>query len=133
MVSHIDEIVGNITNNKELKSVTISDKKDKTLTGFYINDSIVKIVKEETKTGIDTTSEVFYFEKGKLIFVHESNKASETAFDGRYYFDNGKMIDYSTTGHNRFENDSLDPEKFWLKDAEKCQKILYQKIKKVNN
>ena len=113
------------------------------LTGYYKNNSLRKIVVSVgISNGIETLE--FYFLKGSLIFVYEKFEGfvfdekrsefdytkTETNFEGRYYFDKGKLFDYITTGHNRFEDDSLDPEKVLVKEAADYSKLLDKKKKK---
>ena len=80
----------------------------------------------------------FYYSSNELIFVYElfnsfvyvdslntfdCNKTERT-FEGRYYFYNRKLFDLITTGHNRFEDDSLDPESVLLKESDRNFKLL---------
>ena len=110
------------------------------LTGYYKNNSLRKmVVSVGLSNGMETLE--FYFLKGKLIFVYEKFEGfvfnekksefdytkTETTFEGRYYFDKGKLVDYITTGHNRFDDDSLDPGKVWLEEAADYIKLLNKK------
>jgi hypothetical protein len=113
------------------------------------NNSLRKIVVSVGLShGLETLE--FYFLKNKLIFVYEKFEGfvfdekrsefdytkTEANFEGRYYFDAGKFIDYITTGHNRFEDDSLDPEMVLLNEAEDYRKLLDKKrtkAQKFNN
>lgn len=110
------------------------------LTGLYKAGQIKKIVRW---IGLSNGNEIFefYFENNKLIFVHEQFNSflydekkqaflfdtTEKTFDGRYYFVDNKLIDYITTGHNRFEDDSIDPEKTLLNEAMDNKKLLARK------
>jgi hypothetical protein len=100
------------------------------LTGYYKNNSLKKVVVSVGLShGIETLE--FYFQNSSLIFVYEKfegfvfdEKKSSfdytktiKSFEGRYYFNKKKLVDYITTGHNRFEDDSLDPENVLLKEA----------------
>lgn len=84
----------------------------------------------------------YYFKNGKLIFVQEQfnsfvydiqndtfnlNKTEKT-FDGRYYFVNGKLLHYETTGHNRFEDDAIDPEDTLVAEAKDYVRLLNGKL-----
>jgi hypothetical protein len=109
------------------------------LTGYFKNDQIWKITRS---IGISNGMEIYdyYFTKGKLIFVYEifngfvydmkSNRMdyskTERNFIGRYYFKNNKLIDLETTGHNRFEDNSIDLENTLIKDATSCFNKLTQ-------
>jgi hypothetical protein len=109
------------------------------LTGYYKNGEIRKIVKW---IGISYGVEImeYYFKEGQLIFVFEQFKSfvydeknneldltkTEVSFEGRYYFNKKKLIDYVTTGHNRFEDDAIDPEKTLLEEANADKEMLYK-------
>jgi hypothetical protein len=113
------------------------------LKGYYNNDTLKKIVVSVgLSNGIETHE--FYFKKNQLIFVYETFSGfvfdekkkefdytkTERNFEGRYYFNNGKLIDYITMGHNRFEDDTLDPEKILLKEANEYSNLLSKKKQK---
>ncbi|HEU0111600.1 MAG TPA: hypothetical protein VFQ73_12030 [Flavisolibacter sp.] len=109
------------------------------LTGYFKNKQIKKIYQWiGLSNGIEITE--FYFKNGQLIFVYEqfnsfvyNNKdqpdltKTETTFEGRYYFHNNKLIDYLTTGHNRFEDDKYNPENILVKQAHDTLKLLTRK------
>lgn len=113
-----------------------------TLTGFTKNGSILKIV---SWVGFSYGNEIFeyYYKNNKLLFVYEEHHSfvfdkelgefrhdsTEITFRGRYYFINNKLIDYITTGHNRFEDDSVDPERTLLKESELNRGIILKKLK----
>lgn len=88
-----------------------------TLTGYYNNAIITKMVSKKLgPTNMETFE--YYFKDGKLIYIRENSLfESDLAFMGEYFFHNNKMIDMNTTGHNRFENDEIDPEKTLLKET----------------
>jgi hypothetical protein len=110
------------------------------LTGFYKAGQIRKIVRW---LGLSNGNEIleFYFKNSQLIFVYEEFLSfvyddkkqtlrfdtTEKSFTGRYYFSKTKLVDYVTTGHNRFENDAIDPEKTLLTEANDNKKILDRK------
>ena len=112
------------------------------LTGFYQGGQLRKIVRW---TGLSNGNEIteFYFSNNKLIFVYEQFNAfiydqekeilrsdtTERTFEGRYYFKDKKLIDQITTGHNRFEDDSIAPEKILLTQADENKKLLTRKSK----
>lgn len=99
------------------------------LAGYYKNDQIEKITREIVLSyGIETFD--YYFTAGRLIFVYETLKGysydedlgkfdytkTEINFVGRYYFRDNKLIDSETTGHSRFEDDSIDIETTLIKE-----------------
>jgi len=47
------------------------------------------------------------------------------------YFANDKLVDYMTTGHNRFENDNIDPQQILLTEAAETKKLVSQKMKTI--
>jgi hypothetical protein len=114
------------------------------LTGFTKNGSIVKIV---SWVGLSFGNEIieFYYKNNKLIFVYEEfhsfvfdkdlgeirHDTTEKTFLGRYYFNNSKLINYITTGHNRFEDDTVDPEQTLLNESESHKIVLLRKIKDI--
>lgn len=125
---------------EELHSSVNDTARDLRLTGFFKKDKLLKIVsKEKTSSGIQVME--YYLNNDKLIFVLEQFKtfvfdkktdsfnkdSTETNFEGKYYFNNNKLIDQITTGHNKFENDNLDPEKVLIGEAEGYIKTLKRK------
>jgi hypothetical protein len=110
------------------------------LTGYYEAGTIRKI---HQWVGLSNGFEIkeYYFKNGRLIFVYEEFNAfvydskkeqfdqskTERTFEGRYYFNNQKLIDFATTGHNRFEDDSIDPEKTLLAEANDYLRLLDKK------
>lgn len=110
------------------------------LTGFHKGDQIKKIT---TWVGLSygNTKLEFYFSNNELIFVYEETNSfvydkkrekfrmdtTERSFEGRYYFSKNKLLDYVTLGHNRFEDDTIDPGKTLLKEAKKYRKLLSSK------
>lgn len=110
------------------------------LTGFYKNGELKKIVRW---FGLSNGNEIFefYFKNNKLIFVYEEfnsffyNEKTQSlildstykSFAGRYYFMNEKLVDQVTRGHNRFEDDAIDPENILLKEALELKRILLKK------
>ena len=107
------------------------------LTGFYKAGKLQKMVSWiGFSTGVDITE--FYFKNDKLIFAYEQVRSfvydeqqqmlrldsTEQTFEGRYYFSGNTLIDYSTTGHNRFENDPADPQRTLSLKAIKNRKLL---------
>ena len=110
------------------------------LTGFFIKDSIVKIV-EWIEISYGNRTREFYFKNGKLFFVYEKfdsfilNKAKDgldltktkTSFEGRYYFNNKKLIAKKITAKRPFENNSGDISNELLKAASENIKLLTKK------
>jgi hypothetical protein len=112
------------------------------LTGFYKAGQLKKIV---SWVGLSNGNEVFefYFKDNKLVFVYEQFNSfvydqkkqafrldtTERTFEGRYYFADNKLIEQITTGHNRFEDDSIDPQRTLLRDATENKELLTRKIK----
>ena len=95
------------------------------LTGYYKNDQIERITREIVLSfGIETFD--YYFTAGQPIFIYETLRGFRynedlgtfdytktnvnLNFIGRYYFQDNKLIDLETTGHNRFEDDSINIE-----------------------
>lgn len=81
----------------------------------------------------------YYFKNDQLYFVDEIfdqfqyneqtdkfdyDKTVQT-FSGQYVFNQG--FDYETLGHNRFENDELDPEQVLKEEATYYLKLLSTK------
>ena len=112
------------------------------LTGYCKKGIIRKIV---SWVGLSCGNEIieFYYKNNKLIFVYEEfhsfvydkgsgefrQDTTEKTFIGRYYFKNAKLIDYITTGHNRFEDDTLDPEKTLLNESGLNVNAILRKLK----
>lgn len=114
------------------------------LTGYSKNGSIRKIV---SWVGLSSGNEIieFYYKNNKLIFVYEEfhsfvydkvsgefrHDTTEKTFIGRYYFKNSKLIDYITTGHNRFEDDTVDPEKTFLTESGSNMNAILRRMKNI--
>lgn len=112
------------------------------LTGYSKNGIIRKIV---SWVGLSYGNEIieFYYKNNKLIFVYEEfhsfvfdkgsgefrQDTTEKTFIGRYYFKHTKLIDYITTGHNRFEDDTVDPEKTLLNESGLNLNAILRKLK----
>ena len=112
------------------------------LTGLYKNDQIQKVIRKVfLSNGIEQFD--YYFADGKLIFIYETFRAfkslesqgtfdyskTEIEFIGRYYFQNTKLVDSETTGHNRFEDDTIDIEKTLIAEMTDCLEHLNIKRK----
>jgi hypothetical protein len=107
------------------------------LTGFFKQDQIQKVTRQIwLSNGIEVYD--YYFTEGKLIFVYETFRSftysleldefdyskTELSFIGRYYFNDNKLNDLETTGHNRFEDDTLNIEKVLITESnENVQKL----------
>ncbi|MBO9731260.1 MAG: hypothetical protein J7623_21660 [Chitinophaga sp.] len=110
--------------------------KDKALTGYYKDSTLVKmILKGYDKDGKETF--VYYYHRNALIFVYNEYfgphyndtgkrvpNAFESNFRGYYYFKNGKWLDEVSNGHNRFEDDQLDSGKILPAEAKLCRRLL---------
>ena len=127
-----------INADKSLRKVTLENEEflehmtdgGGELTGYFMKGQIQKVSQWVSFSHGNETTE-FYFKNGQLIFVYEKfdsfifnpqkelldRTKTETTFEGRYYFNNNKLLDYGTTGHNRFEDDTIDPEKTLMKEA----------------
>lgn len=134
-----------INGNKTLRKVTLENEaflENMTdgggeLTGYFGKGEIKKVRQWVGLSNGNETTE-FYFKNGQLIFVYEKfdsfvfspqkeqldRTKTETTFEGRYYFNKNKLIDYRTTGHNRFEDDTINPEETLLKEASENVKQL---------
>ena len=148
MVKEIRKEFQSINSDTAYKKVTLENEEflenmtdgGGELTGFFKGGQIKKIYRW---VGLSNGNEIteFYFKNGQLIFVYEKfnsfvydnkkeeldHSKTETTFEGRYYFNNKKLIDLITTGHNRFENDAIDPEKTFLTEAMDNLKMLTTK------
>ena len=133
-IKGIEKVCSAINKDKGLKKVVINSKEHVKLTGFYKGRHIRKII---SISHLDRAEELFeyYFEDDKLIFVYEQfsvfiysdrkrTTEKEQTFSGRYYFACNHMVHSSTVGHNRFEDDSLDPGETLLKEAEEKRRLL---------
>lgn len=107
------------------------------LIGYFEKETVQKITKTVGLSyGILTFH--FYFQGGNLMYVHETRDVfvynknlkklnltkTERNFTGCYFFINNALIDYETTGHNRFENAEIDIEKTLVQEALKYLKLL---------
>lgn len=140
--------VGLINKDKSLTKQTLKNEEFMTqmtdgggeLTGYFKNGQIQKITREiGLSHGIETYD--YYFTNGQLTFVYEllngfvynenTSKFDYTKtkinFIGRYYFRENKLIDSETTGHNRFEDDTLDIETTLIKEMKECLDALKKK------
>ncbi|NML39498.1 hypothetical protein HHL17_20015 [Chitinophaga sp. G-6-1-13] len=145
----IRQAVQQINRDSALKQVTLTNEEwmeqmtdgGGSLTGYYKNKQLVKAVRWiGYSSGVEVVE--FYFKNNELIFVYEQydifyydekkgvlrTDSLERNFEGRYYFSGKKMIDQTTLGHNRFEDDTLDPEKVWPKEAATCRRLLARKV-----
>ena len=107
------------------------------LVGYFEDGELVKMeVKIFMSYGIKTF--VYYFSGGELFYVNErfeqftydsktdkvDSSKTEQTFNGDYIFKDGKLIDLETLGHNRFEDDELNPEVILLKEAYQYKKLI---------
>lgn len=148
IIENIRDIIETIHSDTALKSVTLQNQEflqnttdgGGELTGFFKGKRIYRIYQS---IGISNGVEImeFYYWKKKLIFVRERFNSyiyddslktfdytkTENKFKGLYYFNDGKLIDYTTTGHNRFRDNSIDPGKVLLKESGEKIELLKQK------
>ncbi|XOV93193.1 MAG: hypothetical protein ACFHWX_00495 [Bacteroidota bacterium] len=109
------------------------------LTGYFENGEIKKMkLRVGLSYGIEELE--FYFQSSKLYFVLETfnqfqyndetgkfnYSKTDLTFRGDYLFIT--PFDYETLGHNRFENDELDPEIVLKEEAEEYLNILSKKL-----
>lgn len=108
------------------------------LTGYFTNGEIQKM---EIRVGLSygISEFEFFYKDSKLYFVLETFKQfmyneetgsfnyskTEQTFRGEYLFTN--PFDYETLGHNRFENDEIDPEEVLRDEANNYLTILKKK------
>jgi len=108
------------------------------LTGYFMNGEIRKM---ELRVGLSYgISELeFFYRDSKLYVVLETfrqfkyseetdsfdHSQTEQTFKGEYLFINS--FDYETSGHNRFENDELDPQTVLQDEAYNYLTILKKK------
>ena len=146
----IQKLVNSINSDKNLKKITLSTDEflehtpdgGGELVGYFGNNQIRRIsVSVGISIGVRTYD--YYFDKEKLIFVHEildgylyndslgvfDFTKTEMNFSGSYYFKNNKLIDSITIGHNRFENDELDIQTVLLNEMNEYLALLKKKLK----
>jgi hypothetical protein len=107
------------------------------LSGYYHHGDLVKMqLKQYKSNGISTF--LYYFSEGVLFYINEQfqqfaydqmaneydHSKIDGFFDGKYLFQHTKLVDLETLGHNRFEDDALDPETILLEEARKYKKLL---------
>lgn len=147
--TQIRQTVRQINRDSSLKQVMLTNEEwmeqmtdgGGSLTGYYKNKLLVKAVRWiGYSSGVEIVE--FYFKNNELIFVYEQSDiffydekketlrtdSLERNFEGRYYFSGKKMIDMTTLGHNRFEDDAKDPEKIWSLEAATCRRLLARKV-----
>ncbi|MBC9909974.1 hypothetical protein [Chitinophaga varians] len=141
----IRQLVQQINRDSALKPVTLTNEEwmeqmtdgGGSLTGYYKNKLLVKAVRWiGYSSGVEIVES--YFHNNELIFVYVQadifyydekkgvlrTDSLERNFEGRYYFSDKKMVDSATLGHNRFEDDTLDPGKVWPQEAATCKRLL---------
>jgi hypothetical protein len=146
----VKKVVTEINNDKTLTNVVmtndefLSNRTDggNELTGYYNGRELRKIT---IKNGLSDAIETFdyYFYNGTLVFIYEVRNGfvydvknqkydytkTEINFIGRYYFNKNKLIDSETTGHNRFEDDTIDMESTLLGEVNSVSKKLEEKLR----
>lgn len=147
LINKIMDKVEDIHLDTNLKSITLQNEEflenmtdgGGELTAFYKKNRIYKIYQSVgISYGVGITE--YYYSKDKLMFVREKFNAynydslsfdyskTTTTFSGFYYFDNDKLIHSTSTGHNRFEGESIDPAKFYLDESAKNIALMRNKM-----
>ena len=110
------------------------------LTGYFDSDKLIKM-KVWIGFSWGVRQNIYYFKDGQLAYVLETedgfyvdstgidHSRFDMHFEGNFYFDNNKILDHVTLGHNRFENDSNDPEKEFLETADYYKAFLWPKTR----
>lgn len=109
------------------------------LRGYFMDGHLLKMeAKIYTSLGIRTFR--YYFLRGRLFYINElfeqfsyepatdtiNYSETELTFNGHYIFKDEKLIDYETLGHNRFEDEEIDPAEVLLVEAKKYKQLLKQ-------
>lgn len=134
-----------INNYEDFETISLNEgdlkglfKGDSRLFGMYQKDDLQKMTLiSVTAFGVEAFD--YYFFGGELAYINETfdqfikkgELATNRTFYGRYYFKDNKLYDSETTGHNRFEDDSLDPEAILIDETKRNAKLLTGK--KTNN
>ena len=149
----VKELEKALDNNDSLQSIILENEDfiegpldgGGELVGFYhaANNEIRKVtVTLFLSYGIQYYS--FYLENEQLVLVlgcakyfgydTKSNRIDKNNFDGGfsgiYIFRNRELIDQISTGHNRFEDDSIDAEETFLKELEIYKKKISEKLER---
>ena len=140
VIAEIRKEINQINSGKTYKKLTLRDDQISKsvpdggvrLTCYRMGNNIRKIV---SWIGLSTGNRIFeyYYENNKLIFVYDTSKqafrldTTERTFEGRYYFKGDRLIDYKTTGHNRFEDDEIDPQKTLLSESDENRKLFLRR------
>lgn len=110
------------------------------LTGYFQKEDLVKMeARIFTSLGIQAFH--FYFTEGDLFLINETfeqfrynpeidkidHSKTEKTFNGNYIFRNNQLIEFETLGHNRFEDDGLNPGEVLLEEANRYRKLLKEK------
>lgn len=139
-ISHGAVLIGNSTKNilKKIDDWQVENKTGVRQMSYYFkNKQLIKVEEifyafripenitidnlEEYRSTMDTTS---------IINLAET----AISFNGSYWFKNNKMIYMTTTGHNRFEDDTLDTESILLKEAiEKTARLVSCSLARKNH
>lgn len=109
------------------------------LSGYFMDDHLMKMeARIHTSLGIRTFR--YYFSRGRLFYINEffeqfsyepatdtiNYSETELTFNGHYIFRDEKLSDYETLGHNRFEDEEIDPAEILLVEAKKYKQLLKQ-------
>jgi len=128
IIKNIKEVYQQVNNDKALHVITLDEQEflgDEVsldggagLEGYFKNDTLCKMVVE---FGLSYAMRKYdyYFNKGRVIFIYETEKDYpekkdgmldyenlKLAFEGRYYYDNGKLIRSLFKGKKRAEGNT---------------------------
>lgn len=138
---HLDTSLKSVTlqNEEFLKNMTDGGGE---LTGFYKGKKVYRIYQSVgISYGVYITE--YYFWKNRLMFVRDKFNSYvyndslgtfdytkiNTTYSGSYYFKDQKLIHQTSSGHNRFEGDSIDVEKTLLNESNEAYNFIALKIK----
>lgn len=135
----------------EIKDSTFAGTKPQrgaTLTGYYTNDSIEKVVTWFGFNYGDLTRKYFYWKNNLILIVEEQRLYNTTTqlpadpsavkpnFTGRYIFVDGKLTDMKETGTYSFNDtpsDKASQEAMFLSFSDKYMKLLNEARAKKKN
>lgn len=141
---HLDTALKTVTlqNEEFLENMTDGGGE---LTGFYKKGKIYRVYQSiGISYGVGIT-EYYYSSKGSLIFVREKFDAyvhdslsldyskTTNTFNGVYYFSKDSLIHSSSTGHNKFEEDNIDPAKYYLEESKRNIDLIRKKMTAIKN
>jgi len=111
------------------------------LKGYY-RDNLIYHIHQTVGISYGIYLTEYYYSGNKLIFVNEKfnqyyydtlttsldYSKTENAYNGSYFFNNGKLIHYTSTGHSRFEGDSIDVAKTLTTESDEAFDLILKKI-----